>query len=86
MDEDIIDDLHLEAKKAIIEAEIRRRKRANAKARKDEEERMIIAAADGKVSIGYRITKAECYLQGLEKRRKKHSKMPVSIFSNHYIH
>jgi hypothetical protein len=78
MDDDIPEDLV--AQKACIEAEIRKRRRANAKARKEEEEHMLIVAGEGKVSFGYQITTAKFYSQGLEKRRKRHSKMPVSIF------
>jgi hypothetical protein len=40
----------LEAQKARIEEQIRKKRRANAKARKEEEERILIAAAEGKVS------------------------------------
>lgn len=55
---DNIDDIdeELEAQKARIEAELRRRKRGNAKLRKEEEDRMLIAAADGKVNFSYQIT------------------------------
>jgi hypothetical protein len=49
MDDDI-DEIPEEIKKH-IEAEIRRRKRAIAKSRKDEEERMLIEAVEGKVSF-----------------------------------
>jgi hypothetical protein len=43
-----VDDL--EAEKNHIEEEIRKRRRANVKARKEEEERVLIAAAEGKIS------------------------------------
>jgi hypothetical protein len=46
MDDDIADDL--EAQKIHIEEQIRKRKRANAKARREEEDRVLIAAAEGK--------------------------------------
>ena len=76
MDDDIAEDL--EAQKVHIEAEIRKRRRAIAKAQKDEEERMLIEAGEGKVSFKYQITATKFYSQGLEKRSRKHSKMPVS--------
>ena len=62
-----------------IEAEIRRRKRAIAKARKEDEDRMLIEAAEGKVGFTCQTTATNFYLQGLEKRRKRHSKTLVSI-------
>ena len=40
----------LEAQKYRIEEQIRKKKRANAKARKEEEERILIAAAEGNIS------------------------------------
>jgi hypothetical protein len=46
--DEIADDL--EAQKNQIMEEIRKRRRANAKARKEEEERVLIAAAEGKVN------------------------------------
>jgi hypothetical protein len=45
-----MDDDDLETQKTRIEEEIRKRKRANTKARKEEEDRALIAAAKGKVS------------------------------------
>jgi hypothetical protein len=77
MDDDIAEDADL---KKEVEAEIRRRKRAIAKAEKAEEDRKLIVAAEGKVSVKYRITITKYHLQGLGKRRKKRSKMPASIF------
>jgi hypothetical protein len=50
-----VDDL--EVQKARIEEEIRNRRRANAKARKEEEEHILIAAAEGKVSSEIEKTK-----------------------------
>jgi hypothetical protein len=47
MDED--DDL--EAQKTRIEEELRKRRRANLKARKEEEERVLIAAAEGNLKV-----------------------------------
>ena len=46
--DDIADDLEVE--KACIEEEIRKRKHANAKAHREEEERVLITAGEGKVS------------------------------------
>lgn len=84
MDDDFAEDL--EVQKKYIEAEIRRRKRALAKAQQVEAERMLIEAAEGKVSFRYRITTAKFCLQGQEKRRKRHSKMPVSTCHPQSLH
>jgi hypothetical protein len=86
MDDDNAEDPVLEVSLKEIEAEIRRRKRAIANDRKAEEARMLIEAAEGKVSIRYQITTAKFYLQGLGKRRKKHSKRPASIFHLQSLH
>lgn len=72
MDDDIANDL--EVQKARIEEEIRKRRRANAKARKQEEERVLIAAAEGKSAlILYKMASKTlpCLLQGRERRRKR---------------
>ena len=42
-----MDDDELEAEKAHIEEQIRKRRRANAKAQREEEERVLIAPAEG---------------------------------------
>ena len=80
MDDDNPDDPELVVSLKEIEAEIRKRKRKIANDRKAEEDRMLIEAAEGKVSIRYKITIAKYYLQGLGKRRKRHWKIPASIF------
>ena len=46
--DDIADDLEVE--KARIEEEIQKRKHTNAKAHREEEERILITAGEGKVS------------------------------------
>jgi hypothetical protein len=66
-----MEDDDLEAQKARIEEEIRKRKRANAKARKDEEDRELIAAAEGKISSDIAGKWLNQILQGREKRRKR---------------
>ena len=79
MDDDfeIADDL--EVQKACIEEEIWKRKRANAKVRKEEEEHILIAAAEGEVSSNISEKWLTEILQVQEKQRKRQWRMPVSL-------
>jgi len=76
MDEDIVDDL--EAQKALIEEEIRKRRRANTKARKEEEDRALIAAAEGRVKSDI-AHDGHSYLDRTEKGQGKGKKRCRSV-------
>lgn len=73
-----MDDDALELEKARIEAEIKKRRRANAKALKEAEDLALIAAAEGRVSSDVEKKMLILPWKDQEKQKKRQRKTQVS--------